>query len=185
MKIKTSLRSQIQKMAKGMYLFQDRRVFSMQRHVHLLNLQHGCNRAPEKLKKKTIRNRSTIPFLQHIPWYLAKAYPGSILCGVISSVDMKCRLPANGNLLNKRHKIVRDSVRILAYSPTRMCTHRVEVPQQYNFPLWIWSVYIPAYLLNYQLKRLNQFRNSIKNLTENKHERRISHLRSSIWVGCR
>lgn len=58
---------------------------------------------------------------------IKRAYPSTILSWVVGSKNCQGWSPANGNLLNEGHKVVRNSTGILTNITTRMCANWIEV----------------------------------------------------------
>eukprot|EP00982_Pelagococcus_subviridis_P005614 29739-Pelagococcus_subviridis.AAC.15 len=61
--------------------------------------------------------------------------PGAVRGFVVVPEHAQHRPPSDGDLLNERHQVVRDPLRILADPPRRMRAHGVEVPQKNHLPL--------------------------------------------------
>lgn len=88
---------------------------------------------------------------------MKESYPCTILCGVVSPEHRKRRSSTNSHLLHKRHKIVWDTTRVLTNVATRMCTNRIKISQQYDFPFGVREVDITAYFFNEELKKTQLF----------------------------
>ena len=55
-------------------------------------------------------------------------------------------------MLNKGHEVVWNSTWIITNTATWICTNRIEVPQQYDFPLRVRMVDISANIFSEELK---------------------------------
>lgn len=92
-------------------------------------------------------------------WAGYYTYPCSILGRVVGSKNCQGWPSANSNLLDKGHQVVWNSTGVFTNVSTGMSTHWIEVPKQYDFPIWIWSVNIAANFFDEKLKGKEHIQN--------------------------
>jgi hypothetical protein len=81
------------------------------------------------------------------------SYRCAILCWVIITIYVQHWLPTHNHLLDERHEVIWNSLRIFTNLATWVSSNWVEIPQQNYSPLWICLINITGYLFKEELKK--------------------------------
>ena len=79
------------------------------------------------------------------------AHAGAVRSGVVVAGNCEHVALAGSLIEHNRHKVVRNSVGILADKAALMRTNRIEIAQQYHCPGVVGGVHLPAEILNNEL----------------------------------
>ena len=79
------------------------------------------------------------------------AYTSTVVCVVVVTENTELGTLAHSCLCDVRHKVVRNTIRVLADSTALVCTDWVEVTQENDVPLVVGLLYVHENLLEHRL----------------------------------
>jgi len=102
------------------------------------------------------------------------AHAGAVGGRVVGAEDVEVRPLANGHLLDERHQVVRDALRILADLPRRVGSDRVKVAQQAHVPSIVGRGHVAKDELVHELRLAVRVRRARRELLRHRHCRRVA-----------